>query len=83
MGNILVMMSAVALLLAGCSPSSPPQNREKPQGRAETKTLEGASAAGYDGKAIRKSLDTTLNRNDGRNRELEKELKADGGEQRQ
>ena len=83
MGNVIVFMCAIALLLAGCSPANPPQSKDTPQGRRETKGLEGASAAGYDGKAIRKSVDTTLNKNDDRNQELEKELKAGSGEQKQ
>jgi outer membrane biogenesis lipoprotein LolB len=83
MGNVIVLMCAIALLLAGCSPASSPQSKDKPQGRHETKGLEGASAAGYDGKAIRKSVDTTLNKNDERNQELEQGLKAGGGEQKQ
>jgi hypothetical protein len=85
MGKVIVMMCAIALLLAGCSPSSPPQSQAAPQqqqGRRETKGLEGASAVGYDGKAIRRSVDTTLNKNDDRNQELEKELKAGGAEQK-
>ena len=52
-------------------------------GREETKTVEGASAVGYDGKAIRKSVDSTLNKNDEHNQVLDKELKAGGaGEQK-
>jgi outer membrane murein-binding lipoprotein Lpp len=73
----LLVSCAIAALLAGCSSSNQPQNQEKSQGRVETKKLEGASAAGYDGKAIRKSVDTTLNTNDAHNQELDKQLKSD------
>ena len=83
MGNLIVLICAIALLLAGCSPASPPQNEAKPLGRQETKGLEGASAVGYDGKAIRKSVDTTLDKNDVRIQELEKELKTGSGEPKQ
>jgi PBP1b-binding outer membrane lipoprotein LpoB len=83
MGKEILLLCAIALLLAGCSPASPPQSEAKPQGRQETKGLEGASAVGYDGKAIRKSVDTTLNKNDERNQELEKELKTGSGQQKQ
>lgn len=65
----------IVALLAGCSSSSQPQSQEKSQGRAETKTLEGASAVGYDGKAIRNSVDNTLNKNDDRIKNVDKELK--------
>ena len=68
------MICTVAALLAGCSTSDQPQSGEKSQGREETKTLEAASAVGYDGRTIRKSVDNTLNKNDDRNQELDKEL---------
>jgi outer membrane murein-binding lipoprotein Lpp len=74
--NYLKALTVISLLLAGCSSSSQPPSPEKSQGRAETKTLEAASAAGYDGKAIRQSVDTSLNKNDDHNQDLEKELKS-------
>ena len=37
-----------------------PKKGEKYQGREETMTLQGADAAGYDGKAVRKSVDNAL-----------------------
>ena len=77
MSNRIMMICTIAVLLAGCSSSSQPQSREKSQGREETKTLEGASAVGYDGKAIRRSVDNALNKTDDRNQELDKELKSD------
>jgi uncharacterized protein YceK len=75
MKNKIIMLCTIALL-AGCSSSSQPQSGEKYQGREETKKLEGASAVGYDGKAIRKNVDNTLNRNDDHNQELDKALKS-------
>ena len=57
-------------LLAGCN-SSQPTSPEKHQGRQETQKLEGASAVGYDGTAIRKNVDSTLNRNDDHNKKLD------------
>jgi hypothetical protein len=74
--NYLKIMTLISLLLAGCSSSSQTPVPEKSQGRPETKTIEGASAVGYDGKAIRKSVDTNLNRNDEHNQELDKALKS-------
>jgi PBP1b-binding outer membrane lipoprotein LpoB len=83
MNSRIVMLCTIVALFAGCSSSSQPQSVEKDQGRAETKKLEAASAVGYDGKAIRKSVDNTLNKNDDHNREIEKELKpGSDGEQK-
>ena len=81
MKSILLIVSAVVMLMAGCSSSSTqPQAPEKSPERPETKTLEGASAVGYDGKAIRNNVDNTLNKNDERSQNMDKELKsnADG-----
>ena len=69
-------MCTLVVFLAGCSSSNQPQSGEKSQGREETKKLEGASAVGYDGKAIRKNVDNSLNKNDDHNQELDKELKS-------
>ena len=76
MKNGIIMLCTIAFL-AGCSSSNQPQSGEKYQGRGETKKLEGASAVGYDGKAIRKNVDNTLNKNDGHNQDLDKAIKSD------
>ena len=70
------MCLTTAVLLSGCSASNQPQSQEKSQGRPETKSLEAATAVGYDGKALRKGVDSTLNKNDDHNAGLDKELKA-------
>jgi len=72
------MLCIIAFCAAGCTSSSQPQSGEnkKYQGRDETKKLEGASAVGYDGTAVRKSVDSTLNKNDDHNRDLDKANKA-------
>ena len=75
MKSRILLLCTIAALLAGCSSSSQPPGGENYQGRAETKKLEGASAVGYDGKAIRKNVDNTLNRTDDHNQALDKELK--------
>lgn len=77
MKNRTIMLCTIALL-AGCSSSSQPQSgeKEKYQGREETKKLEGASAVGYDGTAVRKSVDNTLNKNEDHNQDLDKAVKA-------
>ena len=72
----LMTMFTIAALFAGCSSSNQPQSVQSSPGRKETKSLEAASAAGYDGKAIRKGVDATLNKNDEHNQDLEKELKS-------
>jgi hypothetical protein len=71
----IIILCTIAFL-AGCNSSSQPQSGEKYQGREETKKLEGASAVGYDGKAVRKSVDNTLNKNDDHNQDLDKALKS-------
>jgi hypothetical protein len=78
----ILLLCTAAVCLAGCS-TSEQQSAEKYQGREETRKLEGASAAGYDGTAVRKSVDNTLNKNDDHNRDLDKTLKGESaGEQK-
>ncbi len=67
-------MCTIFVLLAGCNSSSQ-QSSDKYQGRPETKKLEAASAAGYDGKAIRKNVDKTLYSNDEHNDAIDKTFK--------
>lgn len=78
-----ILTCTIVALIAGCSASNQPQSTEKYEGRTETKPIEGASAAGYDGTAMRKSVDNALNKNDSRNQELDKAQKAgDDGQQK-
>jgi hypothetical protein len=68
------------LLILGCGSGSPaPKAKDTFQGRSETKVVEGASAAGYNGNMIRKKIDKTLDRNDERNKEIEKGVGAAPG----
>lgn len=77
---LTVVVLAAAALVAGCSSSNPSQEN-KYQGREETRKLEGASAAGYDGTAVRRSVDSTLNNNYAHNREVDSAAKgAEGSE---
>ncbi len=71
-----LMFCTIGALLAGCSVSSQQQNAENYGGRRETKPIEGASAAGYDGPAIRKSVDSALDKNDSHNQELDNALNS-------
>lgn len=80
MKSSILIICMIIPLLAGCNSSQPPA-AEKYQGRDETKKLEGASAVGYDGTAIRKNVDNTLNRNDDHNQILNNAIKTDDGAQ--
>jgi hypothetical protein len=61
------------LFILSCGSGSPaPKAKDLPQGRSETKVVEGASAAGYNGSMMRKKIDKTLDQNDERNKEIEK-----------
>jgi hypothetical protein len=75
MNDRMLMICALAALLTGCSSSNQPKSPEKSAGRSDTRVLEGASAVGYDGKAIRKNVDDALRKTDDRTSELDKELK--------
>ncbi|HEX5276150.1 MAG TPA: hypothetical protein VFW42_00605 [Fluviicoccus sp.] len=62
------------LLLAGCDQPPPSgEIRKVDTGRKETRTLEAASAVGYDGKAIRQKVDKGLDANDEYNRKLQEQ----------
>jgi hypothetical protein len=61
------------LFVFGCGSGSPaPKAKSIPEGRSETKVVEGASAAGYNGSQMRKKIDKVLDQNDARNKEIEK-----------
>ena len=65
------------LFILSCGFGSPaPKAKDASQGRAETKVVEGATAAGYNGSQMRKKIDKTLDRNDERNKEIEKTAAA-------
>ena len=67
-------LSAIIVLAAGCgSDDTAAKEASKPaEGRPETAPLEAASAVGYDGHALRKSLDKTLDAADKHNQEVQK-----------
>ena len=82
MKKCILLLCTIIALLAGCSASNQQQSAEKYEGRRETKPIEGASAVGYDGPAMRKSVDSALDKNDSHNQELDKTLKSgDQGQQ--
>lgn len=69
------ILLGLVLLVAACTtgPQEPVASKED-NGRPETKKLEAASAVGYDGKAVRGAVDSTLNKNDAHNSGLDKQL---------
>lgn len=71
--NRLFSLIIMMLFVLSCGSGSPaPKAKDVPQGRSETRVVEGASAAGYNGSMMRKKIDKTLDRNDERNKEIEK-----------
>ncbi|MGE5843576.1 MAG: hypothetical protein ACM32K_01625 [Syntrophaceae bacterium] len=61
------------LFVFSCGSGSPaPKAKDAPQGRPETRVVEGASPAGHNGSMMRKKIDKTLDRSDERNKEIEK-----------
>jgi hypothetical protein len=64
----------VSLALAGCDRNQKSTINQSPNGRSQTKVLQAASAAGYDGKQLQKQVDKILEQKEKRNRDLEKEL---------
>ena len=78
--NALCRLSAIAILIIfvlSCGSNNPaPKAKESPQGRAETKSVEGATAAGYNGSQMRKKIDKVLDQNEERNKEIQKGASA-------
>jgi hypothetical protein len=72
------LLLCLTLFIVSCSdkPKASTSESASPQatGRAETRGLEGASAVGYDGAAIRHQVDKALNKNDAQNAESKKEM---------
>jgi hypothetical protein len=69
-----LMCSIFAILcIFACGFGDPaPRAKGTPEGHPETKVVESASAAGYNGSQMRKKIDKTLDQNDARNKEIEK-----------
>ncbi len=65
------VLSLCVFGLVACGSEADPKPVEKDTGREETKKVEALDAVGYDGSAIRKSIDKTLDKQDERNKELE------------
>lgn len=70
-GIILIFLSA-----AGCDYLKEAQNKyDNYEGRPETVNVQALDAVGYNGTAVRKTVDKVLDTNDQRNQELKKVLK--------
>jgi hypothetical protein len=73
----LSCLAVAMLFVLGCGSGSPaPKAKGAPEGRSETKVVEGATAVGYHGSQMRKKIDKTLDQNDARNKEIEKSAGA-------
>ena len=60
---------AFFLVSCGCSPGT--EDKSKDGGRPETQKLKAADAAGYDGDALRNSVDNMLDKKDQQKQDLE------------
>ncbi len=70
--RLLPLVCTMFFILSCGSGTPAPEAKGAPQGRPETKVVESASAAGYNGNMMRKKIDRVLDQNDERNREIEK-----------
>lgn len=71
--SMLLAVAAVALL--SCSEATTSSGTSNPpgpaEGRKDTKSVKALDAVGYNGDQIRKNLDSSLNKQDQRNKDLE------------
>jgi len=75
MGHKFLLGVMIVALLFGCSKAEEPTS--KYEGRSESKKLQAADAVGYDGAAIRKNVDNTLNKTDQHNEATDKALNGE------
>ena len=69
----LVTVAISMGLILGCGSGSPaPKAKDAAPGRPETRVVEGATAAGYNGSQMRKKIDKVIDRTEERSREIEK-----------
>lgn len=69
---------AALVTLAACAKEEPaPAATAEPEGRAETRSIRNTQAIGYDGKAIADKVDATLQANDQRVEDVQREADAD------
>jgi hypothetical protein len=83
MKTTVIALSFVLVVISGCgadkSKSADSGATQPAAGRSDTRAIEAASAVGYDGSAMRRSVDKALNQNDARNAEQQKAIEQAGG----
>lgn len=75
----VALLLCVAVFVFSCGADKPKASNSEPAvpsttGRAESRGLEAAGVAGYDGAGIRRSVDNALNRSDVQNAETKKAI---------
>ena len=79
----VIALSFLLVFLFGCgadkSKSSDSGSTQPSAGRPDTRAVGAASAVGYDGAAMRRSVDKALNQNDARNAEQQKAIEQANG----
>ena len=80
MERLFVVFICIMIFIAGCGPGTPEVSApSKATGRIGTRGLEAASAAGYNGAAVRRSVDSMLDRTDARNAEMKHAMESPDG----
>lgn len=76
-GSIKKIISLLIFLsVAGCDYLKEAQKKyDHYEGRSETVNVQALDAVGYNGTAVRKTVDKVLDQNDARQKEIEKALK--------
>jgi hypothetical protein len=80
---VVVALSCLLVFMFACgadkSKSSESGSAQPSAGRPDTRAVEAASAVGYDGAAMRRSVDKALNQNDARIAEQQKAIEQANG----
>jgi hypothetical protein len=76
---LAAFLLCVTVFVVSCSADKPKASNSESAspaapGRADSRSLEAAGVVGYDGAAIRRSVDKALNQNDARNAETKKAI---------
>jgi len=79
----IIALSFALIFMSGCgadkSMTSDSGTTQPDAGRSDTRAIEAASAVGYNGSAMRRSVDKALNQNDARNAEQQKAIEQAAG----
>jgi hypothetical protein len=79
----VIALVFAAVFMFGCgvdkSKSSDSGSAQPSNGRPDTRAVDAASAVGYDGAAMRRSVDKALNQNDARIAEQQKAIEQANG----